>query len=106
MKVFFKNALKVSFTSLIATIIVTILLLGLLRLAGFDSKILHMIGKVYIAIALPFLILNPVFGLIYAFYVKGKMKILFIFLHFASICTISVFAFIIFMFRYFVPFAP
>ena len=106
MKKFFRTPSKVALTSLIATISVTVLLLCVLSLSGIDSKIVHMIGKVSIAISLPFLILNPLVGFIYSFFVKGKIKILYILLHLICICTISVFAFISFMFRYFVPFAP
>lgn len=106
MKKYFRNPSKVALASLIATISVSILLLCILGLSGFDSKIIHLIGKVTIAISLPFLILNPVFGFIYSFFIKGKSKILYILVHLACICTISVFAFVAFMFRYFVPFAP
>ena len=106
MKKFFRKPSKVALTSLIATIGVSVLLMCVLRLSGVDLKIIHMIGKVTIAIALPFLILNPVFGFIYSFFVKGKRKIIYILLHLACICTISIFAFMAFMFRYFVPFAP
>lgn len=106
MKKFFRKPSKVALISLIATIVVTVLLLCVLRLSGVDSRIVHMIGKATIAISLPFLILNPLFGFIYSFFNKGKSKILYILLHLACICTISVFAFTAFMFRYFVPFAP
>jgi hypothetical protein len=106
MKKFFRNPSKVALISFIATIVVTILLICLLNLTGNDSLIIHMIGKVGIAISLPFLILNPIFGLVYSCFIKGKRKILFIVLHVACIGTISVFAFIAFMFRYFVSFAP
>ncbi|MBZ5753867.1 hypothetical protein [Metabacillus rhizolycopersici] len=106
MKKFFRKPSKVALTSLIATIGVAVLLICVLRLAEVDSKVVHMIGKGTIAISLPFLILNPLFGFIYSFFIKGKSKILYILLHVACICTISVFAFVAFMFRYFVPFGP
>lgn len=106
MKNFFRKPYKVALISLIATIVVTVLLLCVLRLSGFDSRMVHMIGKATIAVSLPFLVLNPLFGFIYSFFIKGKSKILYILLHLACICTISVFAFTAFMFRYFVPFAP
>lgn len=106
MKKFFREPSKVALTSLIATIGVSVLLLCVLRLSGVDSSIVHMIGKATIAVSLPFLVLNPLFGFIYSFFIKGKSKILYILLHLACICTISVFAFTAFMFRYFVPFAP
>ena len=106
MKKFFRKPSKVALTSLIATIGVSVLLMCVLRLAGVDSTIVHLSGKGTIAISLPFLILNPVFGFIYSFFIKGKMKILYILLHLACVCTISVFAFMAFMFRYFAPFAP
>lgn len=106
MKKFFRKPSKVTLISLIATIVVTVLLLCVLRLSGVDSRIVHMIGKATIAISLPFLILNPLFGFVYSFFIKRKIKILYILLHLVCICTISVFAFTAFMFRYFVPFAP
>ncbi|MGJ7911662.1 hypothetical protein [Neobacillus sp. LXY-1] len=106
MKEFLRKPSKVALTSLTATLVVFILLMGVLRLAGVESRFVHMFGKVTIAISLPFLILNPLFGFIYSFYIKGKRKILYILLHLACVCTISVFAFMAFMFRYFVPFAP
>ncbi|MDR6999101.1 hypothetical protein J2Y67_001548 [Neobacillus niacini] len=106
MKKFFRKTSKVALTSLIATIVVSVLLFCVLRLSGVDSKIVHMIGKVTIAISLPFLILNPLFGFFYSFFIEGKSKILYILSHLACICTISVFAFVSFMFRYFVPFGP
>ncbi|WP_010677628.1 hypothetical protein [Bacillus timonensis] len=106
MKKFFRNPDKVTLTSLIATVIVVALLFVLLNFAVTDSIIIHTIGKIAFAVFLPFLIVNPVFGLIYSFFVKGKIKILYILLHLACICTVSLFAFTAFMFRYFVPFAP
>ncbi|PMC36674.1 hypothetical protein CJ195_14695 [Bacillus sp. UMB0899] len=103
---FIRKPYKVALFSLIGTVGVTVLLLFVLSLSGVDTKIIHIIGKVTIAISLPFLILNPLLGFIYSFFIKGKIKILYILLHFACVCSISVFAFITFMFRYFVPFAP
>ncbi|WP_235991660.1 hypothetical protein [Metabacillus schmidteae] len=103
---FIRKPYKVALFSLIATVGVTVLLLFVLSLSGVDTKIIHIIGKVTIAISLPFLILNPLLGFIYSFFIKGKIKILYILLRFACVCSISVFAFITFMFRYFVPFAP
>jgi len=86
MKNIFRKPNKVALLSLIATIVVTVLLLCVLRLSGFDSRIVHMIGKAMIAVSLPFLILNPLFGFIYSFFIKGKSKILYILLHLACIC--------------------
>jgi len=106
MRNLFRKPAKVAIISLISTIVVTVLLLCVLRLSDVDSRIVHMIGKATIAISLPFLILNPIFGFIYSFFIKGKSKVLYILLHLACICTISFFAFTAFMFRYFVPFAP
>jgi len=106
MKNFFKNPLKVARWSFISTIIIAILLFCVLQLAGLESKLIHLIGKVTIAISLPFLLLNPLLGFIYSFYIKGRSKILYILLHLVCIGTISFFAFITMMFRYFVPFAP
>jgi hypothetical protein len=70
MKRFFRNPSKVALSSLIATIGVTVLLMCVLSLSGADSKVVHMIGKVTIVISLPFLILNPIFGFIYSFFIK------------------------------------
>lgn len=106
MKTFFKNASKVSITSLLATIIIILAFVGLLNFASSDVRIIHVVGKVAIPILLVFLMLNPIAGLIYSFFMKGKMKIVMILLHLACICTVSFFAFISMMFRYFVPFAP
>lgn len=106
MREFFRNPSKVALTSLMATIAIAILLMCVLRLSGADSRLVHMFGKGTITISLPILILNPIFGFIYSFKINGKMKILYILLHFACISTISVIAFIAFMFRYFVPFGP
>lgn len=106
MKTFFKNASKVSLTSLFATIIVSIALICLLMFVNSDANIIQIIAKVFIAISLPFLMLNPLFGFSYSFFIKDKIKILYILLHLACICTISVIAFLSFMFRYFVPFGP
>jgi len=106
MKKFFRDPSKVALPSFIATICVFILLMSVLQLARFDSVIIHLIGKVAVAIFLVFLLLNPLLGFIYSFFAKGKIKILYIILHLACICTISVFALTVIMFRYFVPFAP
>ncbi|NRD77023.1 hypothetical protein HPT25_05875 [Bacillus sp. BRMEA1] len=101
MKEFFRNPSKVALTSLIATVVVSILLVFLITLTD-----IHISGKVIMAVALSFLIVNPVLGFIYSFFIKGKRKIIYILLHFISLCTISVFAFIAFMFTYFLPFGP
>ncbi|WP_318617579.1 hypothetical protein [Sporosarcina sp. YIM B06819] len=106
MKTFFKNAPKVSFTSLLATIIIFLAFVGFLNFASSDARIIHVIGKILIPIMLIILMLNPVVGFIYSFYMKGKMKIVMILLHLICICTVSFFAFIGLMFRYFVPFSP
>jgi hypothetical protein len=83
MKEFFRKPSKVALISLIATIGISILLICVLKLSGFESKIVHMIGKVTIAISLPFLILNPLFGFIYSFFIqeKGKSYISYCILH-------------------------
>ncbi len=106
MKRIFPNAMRVSLVSLAATLIVTVVLMVILNLANTNSEIVHFIGKTFIALSLPFLILNPIFGFIYSFKINDPYKILYILLHFASLCTISVVALLGFMFRYFVSFAP
>ncbi len=106
MKKYFENATKVSLASLLGTIIVLLALWGLLKFAGSDAIVIQKFGKVFMAVALPFLMLNPIFGLIYSFFIKGRKKIVYIILHVACVCTISVFGFVTLMFRYFVPFAP
>ncbi|AIF45627.1 hypothetical protein [Virgibacillus sp. SK37] len=106
MRRFFQNAMRVSLTSLAATLVVTVILMVILNLATTNTALIHSIGKTYIALSLPFLILNPIFGFIYSFKINDPYKILYILLHFASICTISVVALLGFMFRYFVSFAP
>ena len=87
MKKFFRKPSKVALISLIATIVVTVLLLCVLRLSGVDSRIVYMIGKGTITVFFPFLVLNPLFGFICSFYLKGKSKILYILLHLACICN-------------------
>ena len=106
MKTFFKNASKVSITSLLATIIIFLAFVAFLNFVSSDARIIHLVAKVTIPVVLIFLMLNPIIGFIYSFYMKGKRKIVMIFLHLTCIVTISFFAFIIMMFRYFVPFAP
>ncbi|MCR2820089.1 hypothetical protein [Lederbergia panacisoli] len=96
MKKFFKNPSKVSLISLIATIVVFILQL----------IIPTMVDKVLGPIFLVFLLLNPLFGFICSFFIKGKRKILYILMHLACICTISVFAILVIIFRYFASFGP
>lgn len=106
MKSFFKNASKVSITSLLATIIIVLAFVVFLNFASSDFRAIQVIGKILIPVVLIFLMLNPIVGFIYSFYMKGKSKIVMILLHVTCICTISFFAFIGMMFRYFVPFAP
>ncbi|MFC0471646.1 hypothetical protein ACFFHM_14380 [Halalkalibacter kiskunsagensis] len=106
MKRFFQNTAKVSFASLIATISVSALFLCLITFASYEASAFQLFGKIVIAVSLPFLILNPLFGFIYSFLIKGKRKIVYILLHFICIATISVVSLIVFMFRYFVPFGP
>lgn len=106
MKNFLKNASKVSIISLFATIIIFLAFVGFLNFASSDVRMINMVGKVAIPIMMIFLMLNPIIGFIYSFYMKGKMKVVMILIHLTCICTISFFAFIGMMFRYFVPFAP
>lgn len=106
MKTFFKNTSKVSITSLLATIIIFLAFVGFLNFVSSDVRIIHVMGKVGIPVVLIILMVNPIIGFIYSFYMKGKMKIVMILLHVTCIATISFFAFISMMFRYFVPFAP
>jgi hypothetical protein len=106
MKIFFKNASKVSFISLLATIIIFLAFVGFLNFASSDVRIIHVLGKVAIPVVLIFLMLNPIVGFIYSFFMKGKRKIVMILLHLTCIVSISFLAFISMMFRYFVPFAP
>lgn len=106
MKTFFKHPFKVSIISLIATIVTVVLLITLLQFSSTDSSVFRSFARVFIAIALPFLIVNPLLGFISSFFVKGKKKFIYILLHLACVCTISLFALVSFMFRYFVPFAP
>ncbi|MBP3952801.1 hypothetical protein J7W16_16895 [Bacillus sp. YZJH907-2] len=106
MKGFFRNASKVSRLSLILTIVVTFVLLTLPYLAGYEARFVHVIGRTVYAVGLPFLVLNPLLGFIYSFFINEKIKIVYILVHLVFICTISLFAFVVIMFRYFVPFAP
>lgn len=106
MKKFLKDPLKISIISLIATIVITVLLITLLQFASVEFSVFRSFARVFIAITLPFLIVNPLFGFIYSFFIKGKKKFIYIILHLACVCTISLFALVSFMFRYFVSFAP
>lgn len=103
---FFRNPSKTAFISLIATLCVLILTVCSFNLSTSDSTIVNLVCKVTIAIFIPFLMLNPLFGFIYSFFIRGKSKILYIILHLVCLCTISNVAFTALMFRYFVPFAP
>ncbi|MBS4217459.1 hypothetical protein KHA96_03925 [Bacillus sp. FJAT-49711] len=96
MKKFFRNPSKVSLISLEATIGVFILQL----------LIPTIVDKVLGPISLIFLMLNPIFGFIYSFFIKGKRKVIYILLHLACICTISFFALTVIIFRFFAHFAP
>ncbi|MBS4199342.1 hypothetical protein KHA93_06720 [Bacillus sp. FJAT-49732] len=106
MKKFFRNPPKVALTSLITTIAVFILLLILFIVPESDSNIVFNIKRVVIITFLFLLLLNPTFGFIYSFFIKGKKKILFILLNLVCICTISVFAFMLIMISYVVSFGP
>lgn len=103
---FFRNPKKVTVYAFISSIVVFFLLFLLLSLQPLKIEAIHVFAKFFIAIALPFLIITPFAGLIYSFFIKDKIKYLYMVLHFGCVCTISVFAFMSFMFRYFVPFAP
>jgi hypothetical protein len=106
MKHFFQNPSRVSLTCMISTITVALSLILLLEFGSSHSELVKMFAKVYIAVALPFLIITPLTGFIYSFFMKSNWKYLYLILNLAGICTISLFALTSFMFRYFVPFGP
>ncbi|GIN19665.1 MAG TPA: hypothetical protein DEO65_16460 [Bacillus bacterium] len=106
MKKFFRDPSKVALTSLILTISMTTLNLGVVFIPEFDSRVILILIRVIVDISLILLMVSPLVGLVYSFFIKGKMKILYIILHLACISTFSAIALLIFMFRYFVPFAP
>ncbi|MDR7071399.1 hypothetical protein [Fictibacillus barbaricus] len=106
MKSFFQNPSKVSLTCMIATVAVALSLILLFEFGSSHSELVKMFAKIYIAAALPFLIITPLIGFIYSFFIKGNWKYLYLILNLAAICTISLFALTSFMFRYFVSFGP
>ena len=101
-----KSPNKMSAISLWSTIIVFSALWLFLSYVDFSNAFVMVFGKYFIMVALPFLLINPLVGFIYTFFMDKSSKIVYGIIHFVFICTVSVFAFISIMFRYFVPFGP
>ncbi|SDJ11298.1 hypothetical protein [Salimicrobium halophilum] len=91
------------------TIVSTILLAaGMLLLTEFgatDVEWVRTFGKVYLLIVLPYLMLAPLTGFVFSFFAE-KRKPWLMLINGGLIIGVSFYAFIIFMFRYVVSFAP
>jgi len=85
MENFFKNALKVSIASLVTSIILYVVIIGLFLLSIDTANIFGTVIK----ITVPILILVTILGFIYSFFIKGSQKFIFLLFHFISICIIS-----------------
>ncbi|KRD91780.1 hypothetical protein ASE51_14745 [Bacillus sp. Root147] len=99
MKKFFKNALKVSIASLVISITLYVVIIGLFLLSVVTANIFGAVIKIIV----PILILVTILGFIYSFFIKAKQKIPFLILHFISLCAIS---FSIYLTPSFQDFAP
>lgn len=99
MENFFKNALKVSIASLVTSIILYVVIIGLFLLS---IDIANIFGAV-IKITVPILILVTILGFIYSFFIKGKQKMPFLILHFISLCAISFSIYLAVSFQNFAP---
>ncbi|MBK0010268.1 hypothetical protein IAE23_27765 [Bacillus sp. S35] len=99
MEKFRKNALKVSIASLVTSIILYVVIIGLFLLSIDTANIFGAVIK----ITVPILIFVTILGFIYSFFIKGKQKIPFLILHFISLCVIS---FGIYLATSFQDFAP
>ncbi|MCM3099904.1 hypothetical protein [Priestia megaterium] len=99
MENFFKNALKVSIASLVTSIILYVVIIGLFLLSIDTANIFSAVIK----ITVPILISVTILGFIYSFFIKGKKKIPFLILHFISLCAISFSIYLIISFQDFAP---
>src|SRR3954454_6120449 len=96
---FFRNPSTVSEASLVVTAI-----LYMVIIASFIPSIVVMASTfiILIKIALTLLILVGIFGFIYTLFIKdkrkGKQKLLFLLLHFVSLCAVSfgIYAYVLF----------
>lgn len=85
MENFFKNALKVSRASLVTSIILYIVIIGVPLSRNFTASTFGAL----IQITVPILILITILGFIHSFFIKGNQKFIFLLFHFVSICIIS-----------------
>ncbi|TJZ32249.1 hypothetical protein FA002_24040 [Priestia megaterium] len=85
MKNFFRNPLKVSVSSLAATVILYVVIIGVPLSRAFTASTFGAL----IQITVPILIFITLLGFIYSFFIKGYQKFIFLLLHFISICIIS-----------------
>ncbi|MGG0419254.1 hypothetical protein ABEY52_24795 [Priestia aryabhattai] len=99
MEKFFKNALKVSIASLVISITLCVVIIGLFLLSVVTANIF---GTV-IRIIVPILTLVTILGFIYSFFIKGKQKIPFLTLHFVSLCALSFGIYLAVSFQGFAP---
>ncbi|GAB1804732.1 hypothetical protein [Priestia megaterium] len=84
MEKFFKNALKVSIASLVISITLYVVIIGLFLLSVVTANIFGTVIKIIV----PILTLVTILGFIYSFFIKGKQKIPFLTLHFVSLCDV------------------
>lgn len=99
MEKFFKNALKVSIASLVTSIILYIVIIGVPLSRTFTASTVSTL----IQIAVPILSLITIMGFIYSFFIKGKQKFIFLVFHFVSICIISFGIYVSIALRNFAP---
>jgi len=96
---FFKNALKVSIASLVISITLYVVIIGLFLLSVVTANAFGTVIK----ITVPILTLVTILGFIYSFFIRGKQKISFLILHFVSLCTISFGIYLAISFQGFAP---
>ncbi|MGG2090841.1 hypothetical protein ABFY59_28935 [Priestia aryabhattai] len=96
---FFKNALKVSIASLVISMTLYVVIIGLFLLSVVTANALGTVIK----ITVPILTLVTILGFIYSFFIRGKTKIPFLILHFVSLCTISFGIYLAISFQGFAP---
>ena len=96
---FFKNALKVSLASLVTSIILYVVIIGLFLLSVDTANVFGTVIK----ITVPILTLVTILGFVYSFFIRGKQKFIFLSLHFVSICVISFCVYLSIALRDFAP---
>jgi hypothetical protein len=101
---FLKNPLKVSEASLVVALTMYTIIV-----ASFIPSIVFTVSTfiILIKISLTILILVGIFGFIYTLFIKnkrkGKQKLLFLLLHFVSLCAVSFGIYVYVLFKSFAP---